>query len=120
MDSTLIQNEIKLLEANRLKIDSGLVYDLLISSVKARYACEEQRKKFVISRSIPHEKIYNPKYVEPYAKDFLDCYANLRKVTKETCQNQYKNVYECLVKNHGNNYDFPVKCVAAMEDYINC
>ena len=119
MDSSVL-NEIKLLEANKSKIDSGLIYDLLIHSIKGRYVCEDERKKFVISRSLPSEKIHKPQYVEPYAKDFLDCNAYMLKLTKENCQNQYKNVYECLAKNHGNNYDFPVKCVTSMAEFINC
>lgn len=119
MDASLL-NEINLLQTNRSKVDSGIVYDLMIHSIKGKYVCEEQRKKFVISRSLPIEKIYQPYYVEPHAKDFMDCYSDMLKVTKESCQDQYKNVYECLAKNHGKNYDFPVKCVSAMENFINC
>ena len=119
MDASVV-NEINLLDANRNKIDSGAVYDLMIHSIKGKYVCEDLRKKFVISRSLPTDKIYQPYYVEPYAKEFLDCYANMLKVTKENCQDKYKNIYECLAKNHGKNYDFPVKCVSPMEDFINC
>lgn len=119
MDTSIL-NEIKLLEANRSKIDSGVVYDLLIHSIKGKYFCEEQRKNFVISRTFNAEKISQPHYAEPYAKDFLDCYSDMLKVTKEKCEKQYKSVYQCLAANHGKSNDFPVKCVPEMEDFINC
>ncbi len=119
MDAYVL-SELNLLEANRNKIDSGVVYDLLIHSVKGRYFCEDQRKKFVVARTQTEEQIFRPVYHEPYAKEFLDCYSNMLKVTKDSCQNQYKAVYECLASNHGKNYDFPVKCVPSMEDSINC
>jgi hypothetical protein len=120
MDSNII-NEINLLQANRKKIDSSSVYDLMIHSIKGKYLCEEQRKKFVLNRSFGGtQKIYDPTYVEPYAADFINCFATMTKTTKEKCQNQYKNIYECLATNHGKNYNFPEKCVGQMEDFINC
>jgi hypothetical protein len=120
MDSNIL-NEINLLEANRSKIDISHVYDLMIHSIKGKYLCEDQRKKFVLNRSFGGpQKIYDPTYVEPYAADFLNCFAGLTKSTKEKCENQYKNIYQCLVSNHGNNFDFPEKCVPQMEDFINC
>jgi hypothetical protein len=119
MDAS-IAHEINILDQNKNKIDSSNVYDMMIHSIKGKYVCEETRKKFVISRSLPLDKIYQPQYAEPFARDFLNCYADMIKVTKESCQDKYKNIFECLVKNHGKNYDFPVKCVSAMEDFINC
>jgi hypothetical protein len=119
MDPAIIQ-EIDLLEHNKNNIDSTLIYDLMIHSIKGKYVCETQRKNFVISRSLPSEKIYQPHYVEPHAKEFIDCYANMINHTKLNCQSKFKNIYECMFSNHGKNYDFPVKCVSAMEDFINC
>ncbi len=119
MDPSIL-SEMKHLEANSNKVDSGVVYDLLIHSIKGKYFCEEKRKKFVIFRTMPNEKIYQPNYAEQNAKEFLDCYSNMLKVTKASCQNEYKKVYECLSTNHGKNYDFPVKCVDSMERFINC
>jgi hypothetical protein len=119
MDSLLLQ-EINLLEQNKDKIEPSLVYDLMIHSIKGKYQCEVQRKSFVIARSLPSEKIYQPQYAEPQAKDFLDCYSDMVKNTKVNCQDKYKKIFECLASNHGKNYDFPVKCVSPMEDFINC
>ena len=79
MDSNII-NEINLLQANRKKIDSSSVYDLMIHSIKGKYLCEEQRKKFVLNRSFGGtQKIYDPTYVEPSAADFLNCFAAMTK-----------------------------------------
>jgi hypothetical protein len=119
MDSTIL-NEINLLEANKNKIESSLVYDLMIHSIKGKYVCETQRKNFVLNRVLPNQKMYDPSFVEPQAKEFLDCYAGMIKETKEKCQSKYLNIYDCLVKNHKRNKDFPVKCVQQMEDFINC
>jgi hypothetical protein len=119
MDPAIIQ-EINLLEQNKNKIDSTLIYDLMIHSIKGKYVCESQRKNFVISRSLPSEKIYQPHYVEPHAKEFIDCYANMLNHTKSQCKSQFNKIYECLLTNHGKNYDFPEKCVSDMEDFINC
>lgn len=119
MDSTLL-NEISLLEANKSKIDSSLVYDLMIHSIKGKYICEEQRKNFVLNRVLPNQKMYDPTFVEPQAKEFIDCYAGVVKDTKTKCQEKYNNIFECLATNHKKNYDFPTKCVPQMEDFINC
>ncbi len=119
MDAMML-NEIKLLELNKTKIKNGIVYDLLIHSIKGKYQCEEKRKNFVISRTLPNDKNYQSNYIEPFAKDFLNCYDDMLKVTKEKCQNPYKAVHQCLTSNHGSNFDFPVKCVSVMEDYLNC
>jgi hypothetical protein len=120
MDPNII-NEINLLEANKSKIDSSVVYDLMIHSIKGKYVCEGARKKFVLHRSFGGaQKIYDPSYVEPFAADFLNCFATMNKKTKEACQGQYKMVYECLANNHGKNFNFPESCVPSMEDFINC
>jgi hypothetical protein len=119
MDSALL-NEINLLEENKKKIDSRAVYDLMIHSIKGKYICEEQRKNFVLNRVLPNQKMYDPSFIEPQAKEFVDCYANMVGLTKSKCQDKYKNIYECLIKNHKTSNDFPVKCVAEMEDFINC
>ena len=119
MDSITI-NELKLLESNQKKIDTSLVYDLMIHSIKGKYVCEESRKKFVISRALPMEKVHNPKFAAPYAANFLDCYAEMLNITKDKCQPKYKKIYECLVSNHSTKGDFNVKCVAAMEDFLDC
>jgi hypothetical protein len=119
MDSTTI-NELTLLEQNRKKIDIGLVYDLMVNSIKGKYKCEKFRKDFVLARSLPLEKVYDPTHVAPLAKNFIDCYANVVSEGKSKCSEKYTKVYECLLKNHGKGNDFPVKCVADMEDYINC
>jgi hypothetical protein len=120
MDSSII-NEINLLESGRNKVDSNVVYDLMIHSIKGKYVCEDERKKFVLNRSFGGtQKIYDPSYVEPFAKDFLNCFADMTKKTKETCQTQYKKVYECLNSHHGKVFNFPESCVSNMEDFINC
>src|SRR4051812_20228261 len=120
MDFSVI-NEIKLLEENRNKVESSVVYDLMIHSIKGKYVCEDARKKFVLNRSFGGaQKIYDPTYVEPFASDFLNCFAGMTKKTKDNCQTQYKKVYECLANNHGKMFNFPEKCVAGMEDFINC
>ena len=118
-----IVNEIKLLEENKNKIDSGPVIDLIIHSVKGKYICEEKRKNFVLSRTAPLEKIFDPSFVKTNAKEFLDCYADINKRTKGECQEQYKKVFECLTKDNKKLEkisQFPVKCVASMEDFILC
>jgi hypothetical protein len=119
MDSSII-NEINLLEANKSKIDGSLVYDLMIHSIKGKYVCEEERKQFVLNRVISVDKLH-PRFIEPHAKSFVDCYSKMVEKTKSSeCQDQYKKIFECLVDNHSKNYDFPVKCVPQMEDFINC
>lgn len=119
MDAALL-SEIKLLESNRNKIENTTVYDLLIHSIKGKYVCEEKRKNFVISRSIPNDKIYQPYYVEPKAKEFLDCYAGMIQTTKDKCHKQYETVFQRISKNSNKSENFPIKCVPDMEDFINC
>lgn len=119
MESAIL-NEIKLLENNKDKVQSGLVYDLIIHSIKGKYVCEEQRKKFAISRTLHAEKIYKPNYAQEQANSFLDCYADMTKQTKLKCKEKYSQIFDCLTKNMNTNGDFPEKCVLEMEDFISC
>lgn len=118
MDATIL-NEISLLEANKNKIDRSAVYNLMIHSIKGKYVCEDERKKFVLNRVISIDKLH-PKFIEPHAEAFIDCYANLVRHTKENCSDKFNKIQTCLMENYGKTNDFPVNCVPHMEDFINC
>lgn len=113
-------HELNILDSNSNRLPQNIVYELMIHSIKGKHLCEEERKKFVINRSMPVEKIYNPVYVEPYAKDFINCYSEMVAMTNKECQNEYKNIFECLIVNHGGSKSFPIKCVKDMEIFIQC
>ena len=119
MDGALL-NELQLLEDNKNKVDSSIVYDLMIFSIKGKFSCEEQRKQFVLNRTLPIQKMHDPTFVKPQAKAFLDCYADMVKVSKEKCKQQYNSVFECLKSNHKKSDSFPVDCVPKMEEFLYC
>lgn len=119
MDGALL-SELKLLEENSQKVDSSVVYDLMIFSIKGKVTCEEQRKHFVLNRTLPLQKIHDPTFVKPQAQAFLDCYADMVKLSKGKCRSQYSEVFECLKSNHNKSDNFPVNCVAKMEDFLAC
>ncbi len=119
MDGALL-SELKLLEENSKKIDNSIVYDLMIFSIKGKFSCDDQRKQFVLNRTLPLQKIHDPTFVKPQAQAFLDCYADMVKVSKVKCNNQYNSVFECLKSNHKKTDIFPVDCVPKMEDFLAC
>ena len=115
MDGALL-SELKLLEENSNKVDCSVVYDLMIFSIKGKVTCEEQRKQFVLNRTLPLQKMHD----KPQAQAFLDCYADMVKTSKSKCNNQYSEVFQCLKANHKKSDNFPVNCVAKMEDFLAC
>lgn len=119
MDGALL-SELKLLEENSKKVDSAVVYDLMIFSIKGKFTCEEQRKQFVLNRTLPLQKMHDPTFVKPQAQAFLDCYAEMVKNSKSKCNSQYSEVFQCLKANHKKSDGFPVDCVAKMEDFLAC
>jgi hypothetical protein len=119
MDGALI-NELKLLEENSKKVDNSIIYDLMIFSIKGKYNCEEQRKQFVLNRTLPIQKMYDPSFIKPQAQAFLDCYADMVKTSKTKCPTQYQKVFECLKGNHLKSDNFPTECVPQMEDFLYC
>merc|ERR1711908_208314 len=86
------------------------------NEVKQR--CEEERKNFVLSRSLPLEKMNDPSTVQPQAEKFLNCYTDMVQNSKKNCGRQYGKVKECLEKRLRNNDIFPEKCVGYMEDFM--
>lgn len=119
MEGALI-SELKLLEDNSKKVDSAVVYDLMIFSIKGKFSCEEQRKQFVLNRTLPIQKMHDPTFVKPQAQAFLDCYADMVKTSKQKCPEQYNHILQCLTSNHKKSEIFPVDCVSQMEDFIYC
>lgn len=111
-----------ILELNRNKIDSNIIYDMMIYSIKGKYLCEESRKSFALHRGVPSQKAYDADAIAPHAKSFLDCYAGMVENTKlnKNCQDKFKNVNQCLSSHKSQKEDFPIKCVSFMEDFINC
>jgi len=122
MDAVL-QDEINLLNVNSEQVKSSHVYDLMIFSIKGKQRCEEQRKKFVLSRSLPIQKMYDPSTIQPEAESFLNCYTEMVQNSRKNCESNYKKVYECLSKNDDIEFKmdrFPKDCVAPMEDFMFC
>ena len=119
MDGALL-NEINLLAENSKKVQSGTVIDLMIFSIKGKQRCEEQRKQFVLNRSLPIQKMHDPTFIQPQTEAFLNCYSEMVRSSKEKCDKQYIQVFACLKSNHGLARGFPEECVPQMEDFMFC
>ena len=119
MDGALI-NEINHLAENTRKIKLGTVYDLMIFSVKGRQICEEERKRFVLNRSLPIQKMHDPTFIQPQTEAFINCYSEMVKKSKEKCDKQYNQIFSCLKSQHGISNGFPEECVTEMEEFILC
>lgn len=63
--------------------------------------------------------MYDPTFVQPQTKEFLDCYARMVDHTKAKCQDEFNSVLQCVTKHVPHN-GFPVKCVQQMENFNNC
>ena len=119
MDGALINNFYHLAE-NSQKVKLGIVYDLMIFSIKGRQKCEEERKKFVLNRSLPIQKLHDPTFIQPQTEEFINCYSEMVKTSKIKCDKQYNQIYACLKSQHGISKGFPEECVKEIEDFILC
>jgi hypothetical protein len=119
MDGAIL-NEINHLSDDAKKVNLGTIYDLMIFSIKGRQKCEEERKKFVLNRSLPIQKMHDPTFIKLQTEEFLNCYSNMVNYSKEKCNNQYNQIFLCLKSQHGNSKGFPEKCVKQMEEFILC
>lgn len=113
-------NEICHLSDDKKKVNIGTVYDLMIFSIKGRQICEEERKRFVLNRSLPIQKMHDPTFIRPQTEEFINCYADMVKHAKDKCDSQYNEILTCLKSQHGTTKGFPEKCVSEMEEFILC
>ena len=82
--------------------------------------CEEERKKFVIARSLKLYKFQDPISAKNMAANFLNCYSSMLKRTKFTCRHTYETVHNCLKYNKSNSSAFPEIFIDQLENFINC
>ena len=119
MDVKALQKEIELLSDNSTSIQKKHVYSTIIYSIKGNQRCEEERKKFVISRSLPIDKMNDPSIIQSEANSFLNCYTDMVQYSSRVCANKFNKVFNCLAANRTLD-QFPKKCVADMEDFMYC
>ena len=82
--------------------------------------CEEDRRKFVISRAFKLYKFQDPISTKNMAANFINCYSSLLKKTNFSCKNKYEKILNCLKSNKSNSSLFPENCVEEMELFIEC
>ena len=113
----------KIADFNKIILDKSnlndKIIDLTINIFLAKAKCENYRKEFVISRSFPVSKIYDPTFVEDKAQKFINCFSeqilNLR--SSQKCIQQIENLKECFTK-YG--VDINMNCLKPIIDLENC
>lgn len=88
------------------------------NTIKAKHACEGIRKDFVVSRSFPIAKIYDPTFIEPESFSLISCYLQVAQKPNhdEICKEKLKRLVDCLDGNM--KKDFPSQCVQSLESYM--
>ena len=115
----IMQSELTNLYSNRNSIEDKKVYEMLIHSIKGKFVCEEARRKFVLSRTLSADQIYNPDSSYESAKSFIDCNASMLEKTGNKCLKSYEKIFNCM-SGSKKFFSFPKGCVNEMEDFINC
>lgn len=101
-------------------LDRDAIYSLLANSIKGRHKCEEARKVFVVSRTFPVAKIYDPTFIESQTRNFIDCYHGVVADSQGKCKSSFEDLKFCVHRGLPTNGIFPPRCVDLMEKYINC
>lgn len=113
-------NEIIHLKESEKKVKIDTIYDLMIFSIKGRQICENERKRFVLNRSLPIQKIHDPTFIQSQTEEFINCYSDMVKRSKIKCDREYSQILFCLKSQHRFSKGFPENCVKEMEEFILC
>ena len=116
----LLATELNILEQNVQTLESRNVFALLIRGIKANKVCRTQLADFQLSRQVPVKGVYDVNRSSLFAKDVIDCYSSITNDESAVCKTAFNKASDCVKDYHGNNYEFPQKCLESMEDYLNC
>ena len=102
-------------------VDTGSTLRELIYAYKGSSYCAKERGDFVLCRATPAGKLGDPELCEGKVANFLQCYHDMVKESRDNCAAQYERAFGCLSANIDKaSSHVDGACTGDLEDFAKC